>query len=317
MVSIVHDFLPVIKGHGPVAGVTDLHGTLYGTTFYGAKKCQPTYCDGIIYRIAPSGADYKIIYSFTGQATGMHPNSDLVALGGTLYGTTQGASAYGCYVGGSSSPPLCGTVFSITPAGRLTTVYAFKDAMDGWIPNGVVAFHGTLYGTTYLGGTGCGYYGCGTVFSVTPSGIKQTLHKFKGKDGQYPLAGLTVVGGALYGTTSYGGCCGTVFKVSLPMGYRVIHNFKGGSTDGSVPFARMLSVNGTLYGTTYSGGAYGCGIVFSMSTSGQESVLYNFQGTPNDGCNPAAELTYHNGTLYGTTEKGGSLDRGTIFSLTP
>jgi uncharacterized repeat protein (TIGR03803 family) len=51
-----------------------------------------------------------------------------------------------------------------------------------------------------------GAWSDGTVFKITPSGTLTTLHNFKGKDGDVPLAALTqYTNGNLYGTTEAGG----------------------------------------------------------------------------------------------------------------
>ena len=57
-----------------------------------------------------------------------------------------------------------GTVFSITPSGKVTTLYAFTGGSDGARPDGgLINVRTTLYGTTVGGGT----YSDGTVYSVT------------------------------------------------------------------------------------------------------------------------------------------------------
>jgi uncharacterized repeat protein (TIGR03803 family) len=95
----------------------------------------------------------------------------------------------------------------------------------------------------------------------------------------------------------------------------VLHSFGGGS-DGLQPWGGLIDVGGTLYGTTAYGGANGDGTVFSISTSGTESVLYSFGGGT-DGVNPQAQLINVDGTLYGTTTKGGTSHNGTVFTITP
>jgi uncharacterized repeat protein (TIGR03803 family) len=66
----------------------------------------------------------------------------------------------------------------------------------------LVNVKGTLYGTTFYGGSSGG----GTVFAVATAGKESILHSFKGgKDGSNPVAGLIDVKGTLYGTTSTGG----------------------------------------------------------------------------------------------------------------
>jgi uncharacterized repeat protein (TIGR03803 family) len=103
-----------------------------------------------------------------------------------------------------------------------------------------------------------------------------------------------------------------------------LYSFKGG-TDGSGP-SGLIAINGALYGTTDIGGAQciiksrnnnhvGCGTVFEVSPSGQERVLYRFQGAP-DGAGPFAGLIAVNGKLYGTTSQGGNANnKGTVFEV--
>jgi uncharacterized repeat protein (TIGR03803 family) len=150
------------------------------------------------------------------------------------------------------------------------------------------------------------------------------LHSFSGgsADGAHPYAGLLNVNGTFYGTTRSGGTYdgGTVFAITPSGAETVLHSF-GGSADGADPRAGLINVGGTLYGTTRNGGTMnsgcgdGCGIVFSITTSGTETVLHSFEGYPDDGAYPAADLLNVNGTLYGTTGAGGSAScgqRGTV-----
>ena len=46
-------------------------------------------------------------------------------------------------------------------------------------------------------------------------------------------------------------------------------------------------------------------------------MIYNFQGGANDGANPQGGVIFVNGTLYGTTTHGGTIDVGTVFELSP
>ena len=61
------------------------------------------------------------------------------------------------------------------------------------------------------------------------------------------------------------------------------------------------------------GGKHGDGTVFSITTSGTETVLHGFSGS--DGAHPGADLLDVDGTLYGTTTNGGANDSGTVFSI--
>src|SRR5271156_792334 len=106
---------------------------------------------------AADAASYHVLYSFQGGSDGTAPFASVINVGGTLYGTT--------YSGGAGCPaPGCGTVFSITPGGSESVVYAFKGGTgDGELPKAaLIDVGGTLYGTTVSGGA----FGGGTVFSL-------------------------------------------------------------------------------------------------------------------------------------------------------
>ncbi|MGA9943620.1 MAG: choice-of-anchor tandem repeat GloVer-containing protein, partial [Candidatus Cybelea sp.] len=121
--------------------------------------------------------------------------------------------------------------------------------------------------------------------------------------------------------------CGTVYSVRPGGAEKVLYRFSGGS-DGSDPDAALVEVGGVLYGTTANGGGSGCagsgcGTVYSISTTGAETVLHSFGGSP-DGATPVAALINVRGVLYGTTfyggdgsGSGGYVGRGTVFTLTP
>jgi uncharacterized repeat protein (TIGR03803 family) len=191
---------------------------------------------------------------------------------------------------------------------------------------------GNLSGTTEFGGI----HDTGTVFKLSASGKESILYSFgppSGSDGQNPVAGLIMDGaGNLYGTTEYGGTagnavcnsgfsgCGTVFKLSPSGTESVVHSFMSVSgTDGKYPQAGLIiDGSGNLYGTTPQGGINDNGIVFEISASGTESVLYSFGPQPgSDGKSPQAGLLMDSaGNLYGTTNLGGSAGGdGAVFKL--
>ncbi|MGB8965118.1 MAG: choice-of-anchor tandem repeat GloVer-containing protein [Candidatus Cybelea sp.] len=98
--------------------------------------------------------------------------------------------------------------------------------------------------------------------------------------------------------------------------YKVLYSF-GAAPDGNSPRAGLIDAGGVLYGTTREGGShecydystsafhYTCGTVFRITTGGTEKVLYSFGEDP-DANAPNAALVDVGGTLYGTTELGGS-----------
>src|ERR1700678_2301929 len=144
-------------------------------------------------------------------------------------------------------------------AGHQTVLYSFKGGSDGADPQtNLVDVGGTLYGETTNGGasTACSC-GCGTLFSVTTSGVEKIVHAFQGgSDGGNPINGLINVRGKLFGTTSDGGTSnnGTVFRVNPATGRKtIVHNFGGGSY-GASPSGLLVNLGGTLYGVTSLGG---------------------------------------------------------------
>jgi uncharacterized repeat protein (TIGR03803 family) len=97
--------------------------------------------------------------------------------------------------------------------------------------------------------------------------------------------------------------------------FRVLYQYPN-PTDGGGPSARLVRDDqGNLYGVG-GGGSANDGIVFELSPSGQETVLYTFNGT--DGSRPEGGLVRDSaGNLYGTTPEGGSKGYGVVFRLTP
>jgi uncharacterized repeat protein (TIGR03803 family) len=314
-------------GIRPMAKLLLFNGALYGTTEYGGISKPGCFqgC-GIVFRISTSGIE-EIIYRFKGGDDGYEPTADLIALNGALFGTTSRGGTGPCSGG-------CGTVFRLVPGKSKSVIYAFKGGKDGATPLArVVAFAGTLYGTTEFGGLyagGC-FSGCGTVFQVSPRDkTERVVHRFKGGlDGAIPLAGLTLLHGAFFGTTQYGGLttlfcsigCGTVFRVDPDGTERVLHAFayKRGSHEGAYPVAGLIPIHDVLYGTTYAGGTTAAGTVFRVTPrSGSERILYTFRCCPkrDDGAHPLARLLDLDGTLYGATRDGGARGFGTVFAVT-
>jgi uncharacterized repeat protein (TIGR03803 family) len=308
-----------MPGYG---ALLSLGGKLYGTCDAGGS-----YYYGTLFQLSTAGG-LTVLANF--QADQGVPNAGLLQFNGNLYGTTA--------AGGLNCQGGCGTVFKLGPFG-LKTIYQFKGyPHDGQTPFGsLTAVNGTFYGTTRFGGSGYGCDisgdGCGTIFSVTTSGKERIIYNFKGgpRDGAYPEGKLLNVRATLYGVTPNGGnanCsggCGTVFAITPVGKERVVYQFAGGS-DGAYPSGGLVELNGVLYGVTSAGGAQcppsgRCGTVFSLTTSGKKSIVYDFKGG-RDGQDPQGALVILNGKLYGTTSGGGvpcygSTGCGTVFQITP
>jgi uncharacterized repeat protein (TIGR03803 family) len=312
-------------GSLPNAGlVQDSNGNLYGTTTGGgtfSSACPFFSGCGTVFKITAIGV-LTTLYSFCAQTNctdGTSPDAGLVqASNGNLYGITSSGGA-NCELNLG-----CGTVFKISPAGKLTALYSFcsqTGCTDGWSPEAglVQAANGNFYGTTTYGGAG----DYGTIFEITPAGTLTTLHSFAISDGQNPIAGLVQASnGNLYGTTLNGGAnaFGTVFEITPGGTLTTLHNFAGYPTDGANPFGGRLvqATNGIFYGTTSNGGASNQGTIFEITPMGTLTTLYSFCSSPGciDGTFPIAGLLEAtNGTFYGTADQGGADGYGTVFSF--
>ncbi|MGA8732825.1 MAG: choice-of-anchor tandem repeat GloVer-containing protein [Terriglobales bacterium] len=326
--KVLHNF-NYVDGCEPRAElILDAHGNLYGTA-------EGDDCDnGTVFELLPGKNDewsYKVLYRFTGGNDGGEPAAGLIFdVAGNLYGTT----ASGGYLDS-------GTVFELMPTnGKWSekVLHSFTYTTDGALPTSTLIFDavGNLYGTAMASGpgSGCGDYGCGTVFELIPrangSWNEKTLHSFEGNgnDGWSPSSGMIIdTSGRLCGTTASGGLHndGTVFEL-MPgkkgiWTEKVLHSFNG--KDGEAIYGRVVSdADGTLYGTAALGGntgdgcnTYGCGTVFALTPGAfgrcTARVLHRFDNTSKDGNFPAAGLVLDAaGNLYGTTVGGGAATMG-------
>jgi len=325
----------------PTAGLVQAtNGDLYGTTEngginYTSEDCASDGC-GTIFKITLGGTLTRL-YSFCSQTNctdGANPLAGLIqATNGDLYGTaaTGGANnndAAGC-------PTGCGTIFKITPAGTLTTLYSFcsqPSCADGATPVGglIQGADGNFYGTT-----GYGANGYGTAFMITPSGTLTTLYTFCSQtncgDGAYAFSGLIQgTDGNFYGTTTQGGIhanavdcpigCGTVFEITGGGSLTTLYSFctQTDCADGTLPYTGLIQgTDGNFYGTTSWGGPnimcvnegvdYGCGTVFKLTPAGVLTTLYSFCSQVNctDGKLPNGLIQATNGNFYGTSFEGG------------
>jgi uncharacterized repeat protein (TIGR03803 family) len=276
---------------------------------------------------AQAQSTFKLLYSFTGGTDGNIPVGSLFRdSAGNLYGmTAAGGMLTSCLRDGFHFTDGCGTLFRVDATGAFTVLHTFTQGADGAEPlAGLVGdAKGNLYGAT----TGYGYSffcgpsgpaACGSVFKLDHSGNFSVLHDFLGSasnDGAEPSGPLTLDGqGNLLGVTLGGGTdgLGTVFKVTQPGAETVLHSFtRKNPLSGLFPTGGIvLDAAGNLYGTTAEGGPLafcragtnqgGCGTFFKLDTSGNETVLYDFQYKT--GWHPQGYLLRDAaGNFYGTT----------------
>ena len=250
----------------------------------------------------------KVLHSFAGGADGGEPVAGLIFdVKGNLYGTTSNG-------GGANA----GVVFKVSGNGKETVLYSFTGGADGGYPyygSLILDAKGNLYGTTNNGGIS----NQGVVFKVSSNGKETVLHRFTGgTDGAYPRAGLIMdAKGNLYGITSGGGGNGggVVFKVGSKGKETVLYTFAGGMDGAYSQAGLIMDAKGNLYGTTYEGGGSNAGVVFKVSSKGEETILYDFTGGA-DGGEPDSPLILDTkGNLYGTTWDGGAANLGVVFRV--
>ena len=276
-------------------------------------------------KLPPSNAvSFATLLNFDGTNDSYPSASFVQGLDGDLYGSATIATFSD------------GSIFKITPAGALTTLFDFckTDCDDGEITNSLVlATDGNFYGTTYFGGSGAtcpNTAGCGAFFKMTPDGTLTTLYSFCSQtncaDGANPYSALIqATDGDFYGTAQGGGINndGTIFKLTPQGALTLLHTFD--FNDGAYPTSTLVrDAVGNFYGSAFAGGdeGNGLGVVFKITPNGAFTVLHSFNGT--DGSTPTGALVETDGKLFGTTSYGGnglacpsSNGCGTFFMITP
>jgi uncharacterized repeat protein (TIGR03803 family) len=161
--TALYSLASATDGGNPVGGLAQgINQNLYGVAPGGGA-----FGYGTVFEMTPSGSSFTTLHSFTGGADGASPFATLtLANDGNFYGTTNSGGAFGN-----------GTIFQITGAGALTTLYSFTGGVDGANPSGglLQATDGILYGATAGGGTN----GDGTVYSLAmglPQLVKSVPH---------------------------------------------------------------------------------------------------------------------------------------------
>ncbi|MBA3914537.1 MAG: hypothetical protein H0X25_11980 [Acidobacteriales bacterium] len=267
---------------------------------------------GIAICVAAYGQTYTPLYTFSinsGAYSGILP-AGVMAQGrdGKLYSTISN--------GGS---PADGTLFGMTVAGQLNTVYNFCSlggCLDGSFPLGgaTLGSDGNFYGSTSGGGT----KNVGTVFKVNPTtGQQSTLWNFDGgTDGGVPsMPLLQAQDGSLWRASAvvYSGTYGAAYKVTTS---GTLTPYAFNYTNGATPNLFAQGTDGNFYGSTRGGGSKGFGVVYKLSPSGVITVLHNFLAYPTDGNLPVGILVQGNdGSFYGTTYSGGAHNFGTVYKI--
>ena len=297
----------------------------------------------IVCQLVARAQTFSTIHTFgiLTNVTGANPCTQLIqGSDGTIYGTAvyTEQTFSGFYnplsLGVGAAPG--GTVFRMNADGTgFKVIKCFTNIMEGEHPLGqLVLSSNTLYGTTFDGGGTNGapvHYG-GTIFKVNTDGTGfQTLFNFTGSgvtSAASMISGLVISGQSLYGATygniQAGGC--SVFRIQTDgTGFTLLTNLSGYGEGGA---NGLVLIGSKLFGTTVNldgGTGNNAGMIYSINTNGTGfTVLHSFtpmsatpwpNGTNADGAVPQGNLTYYNGTLYGTCAYAGTNGYGTVFSI--
>lgn len=275
------------------------NGKFYGITHFGGKENS-----GTIFEIDPATHQFQKVFDFpsipsytfnTAASMTLHPN-------GKFYGTRNDLNY----------------VFEFDPA---TFAYQSAAPLAGQIVYGKLALadDGTMWGTTWNGGTGYK----GIIFQFNPeTKTVSTKFDFTGANGEAPYAGVTIASnGKIYGVTSAGGAnnLGVIFEYDRTTEvYTLKHSFATGA--GTNPVSNLVEVNAKLYGITPTGGTNNFGIIFEFDIA-TGTFTKKFEFTTNS--NPQTGLWLAtNGKLYGTTKSGGAItgptgSGGFVFEFDP
>ncbi len=326
-VTILYSFgsSPTDGDGSPYAGlVQGSDGNFYGTIFYGGTNFA-----GSVFRISPGGSETNL-YSFVGYPKdGAYPRAGLVqGSDGNFYGTTEGGGT--CPITAPTDVvPYFGSVRAATK--RIFTRLVANPTMDssqkpGWYRAATAISTGRPLsaGRTVAIAARCfGSVRPATTHSFTPLAVPPPTGP--GHMPGWRRAATEISTGRLSkaGRTAEG----TVFRIGPSGAYTTLYSFGGVPGDGVNAEARLVrGSDGNLYGTTRDGGtstncgSYGCGTVFRVSPSGNETNLYSFGSQPNDGIQLFAGLVQgSDGNFYGTTGdtywEQGPNNCGTVFRI--
>jgi uncharacterized repeat protein (TIGR03803 family) len=342
--TIFHTFYQIsgqsnVDGMSPNPIIEASDGNFYGSTINGGAGDL-----GTIFKITPAGTFTVIFtfsHKYNPDGTenslpyGADPGPLVEGSDGYLYGTTQ----FGGPVGSDY-----GTIFKVSKTGAMTVLHEFvgsrfgdsRNFPDGLLPISLIqGADGNFYGTTLQSPIDSSTFnatGQGTIFSMSPGGSFSTLHNLAadGSEGVQPFGPLTQgPDGNFYGTNKAYGYVGTpdasaitnlpstfktngnFYKISSTGNYQVLYAFTG-QADGRDPSPSLtLGSDGNFYGAArYAGNSTGCspfngcGVLYQMQPSGNQSVLYSFLGTTDSGVPFGPLVQANDGSFYGTNEIG-------------
>ncbi len=307
--ALLRSFGANTTGNAPQGTVIrGIDGKLYGMTNLGGGGGQ-----GVIFSFNPTNSKYSVLKNFDG-INGGYPNGSLLqAKDGKLYGVTRTGGVNGV-----------GVMFSYDIVTATYSVLEEFNFVNGGNPEGnlIQANDGIIYGMAPFGGNNFQ----GLIFSFNPAspGPTSIAKSFDGNlEGGSPSGGLVQANnGKLYGMNQSGGSgLGVIFSFdpsdpNVP--FQTLKNLEFGS-EGYRPYGNFFQANDSkLYGLTLLGGQGNGGTLFSYDTQSlSTTILKSFDLGLDGGWGYGSVTQASDGKLYGMTAKGGTGEKGVIFSFDP
>ena len=258
--------------------------------------------------VALSSSSATMKFSASADFSTAITNLSLTSGTGTIYfldtaiGTPTITATASGYVNGAQSQTIKATIAGTGTLTRMATLPAPTMPL-------IQGSDGNFYGVVDNGGYG-------QIFRMAADGALTTLHTYSGV--MAPSGPLVQASdGNFYGTTGIPGTAsdsGTVFRITPNGQYTTLYSFTG-QADGKWPQGGLIQgKDGTLYGTTtFGGGTSDCGTAYSISLTGNFTVLHAFD-LQTEGCRPfAGVIQASDGVLYGTLNL--SARSGSIFKM--
>ena len=315
--SVVYQFQGGDDGKNPYDLIVGSDGNFYGAAAGGPSN------DGLLFRLTAGGA-FTVLHDFNSAVDGSGPSGLVLASDGTFFGTT---SSGGPVSGGT------GTLYQITPAGKVTVLHTFTQDGDGLHPGTLIAgndgsYYGTTSGFTPVDDDPFDPAIPATLFRVTLTGTFTTLSTFPILSGVLgPNSLLQASDGSFYGTTSGSSyvhlyAVGTVFRLTAAGDFTTLHQFN--TTDGFGPVGLTQASDGNFYGVTTSGGFNSSptsptstatdGTAFQITPAGVFTSLYSFTGGADGSFPDGPLLEVGDGIFYGVASTGGDGVGGTVYA---
>ena len=210
--------------------------------------------------------------------------------------------AFVCLMSGPARVPVASV--AATSQSTYQLVHGFENPPRGPVTL-VRGSDGALYGATTSGQPGSDdqAQGAATLFKINEdgSGFRKLHDDNEFKNGVQLVKGP---GALLYGMTYI-----SLFRIYEDgSGFQTIHEF--GADGGTSPNkgSLIMGLDGVLYGTTGN-------MVFKIQGDGSGFQTLHIFDCPENGERPNVVVQAPDGTLYGTTESGGTRFRGTLFKI--